>query len=123
MIQIDLVFFVKGGKEYSINSRAVNAVITTNLSACVGGLSWTITNMIRRRSKLISVNGFCSGVISGLVAITPACGFISPVYALVFGLIGIYIHFFLLFLYLSRSVSFKNYLISLFVVYSLGEIF
>lgn len=81
-------FGFNGGREFSINSRAVNAIINTNLSACVGGLSWTITNMIRSRSRLISLNGFCSGVISGLVAVTPASGYISPVYSLVFGLLA-----------------------------------
>ena len=44
--------------------------------------------MIRRRTRRMSLNGFCSGAIAGLVTVTPASGFVQPHYAIVFGLVG-----------------------------------
>ena len=42
--------------------------------------------MLRNRSKLISLNGFCSGVLAGLVAISSGSGYVSTQYAFIFGL-------------------------------------
>ncbi len=36
----------------------------------------------------MSLNGFCCGAVSGLVTITPASGFVSPVYAVIIGFLG-----------------------------------
>lgn len=71
-----------------MNSRASNAVIVTNLAGSVGGLSWIIIEMIRKRSTNTSLNGFCAGVMAGLVVITPASGFVKPYCAIIFGVIG-----------------------------------
>jgi Amt family ammonium transporter len=71
-----------------MNSRGVNAVIVTNLSASVGGLTWMFAEMIKHRRGKLSLNGFCSGAIAGLVTVTPAAGFIRPHFALVFGFLG-----------------------------------
>jgi ammonium transporter, Amt family len=90
-------FGFNGGSELAINSRSANAIIVSNLAASVGGVSWMITHMIFKRTKKISLNGFCCGAISGLVAITPGSGFVAPVYSLVFGLLGyIYIYIIIL---------------------------
>ena len=75
----------------AINSRAVNALVITNLAASIGGFSWMFTDMLWRRSTKMSLNGFCCGAVAGLVAITPASGFVSPYYSLVFGLVGKYL--------------------------------
>jgi Amt family ammonium transporter len=45
--------------------------------------------MIVKKTTKMSLFGFCSGAISGLVAITPAAGFVSPASSLAFGAIGI----------------------------------
>jgi Amt family ammonium transporter len=47
-----------------------------------------VVEMIRKKSKKMSLNGFCSGAVSGMVCITPASGFVKPHYALVFGVLG-----------------------------------
>jgi Amt family ammonium transporter len=82
------LFFYKGGSEMAINSRAGNAVVVSNLAAASGGLTWMFVEMIKNRKKQLSLKGFCCGAISGLVAITPASGYVRPHYALVFGVLG-----------------------------------
>jgi len=74
-------FGFNGGSELAINSRAVNAIVVSNLAASTGGLSWMFTEMLVKRTKKMSLNSFCCGAISGLVTITPASGFVAPVYS------------------------------------------
>ncbi len=81
-------FGFNGGSELAINSRAVNAIVVSNLAASTGGLSWMFTEMLVKRTKKMSLNSFCCGAISGLVTITPASGFVAPVYSVIFGLFG-----------------------------------
>ena len=87
-------FGFNGGSEIAINSRAVNAIVVTNLSASVGGLSWMFTDMIWNRKRKMSLNSFCAGAVAGLVAITPASGFVKPYFSLIFGLLAGIICFF-----------------------------
>lgn len=63
--------------------RAIMAVVVTHLAACVGGLTWCLMDY-RFEGKWSTV-GFCSGVVAGLVAITPASGYVPPWAAIVFG--------------------------------------
>ena len=56
------------------------AAVVTNLAASVGGMTWCL--MDYRIEQKWSVVGFCSGVVAGLVAITPASGFV-PAWAAV----------------------------------------
>jgi Amt family ammonium transporter len=75
------------GSGISPNLRAVTVFVTTNTSAAVGGIVWGILDYIRHGQKWSAV-GFCSGAICGLVAITPASGYVSPTSSIVFGLAG-----------------------------------
>jgi len=68
-------FGFNGGSALSANLRAVQACIVTNLAASVGGLTWMLWDY--RIEKKWSAVGFCSGAVSGLVAITPASGFVG----------------------------------------------
>lgn len=52
-------------------------VCNTNLAACGGGIAWVLLEYIFTRK--FSIIGFCSGIIAGLVGITPAAGFV-PIY-------------------------------------------
>jgi Amt family ammonium transporter len=45
--------------------------------------------MIYNKKRQMSLNGFCTGVVAGLVAITPAAGFVSIHYSFLFGLFGL----------------------------------
>lgn len=76
-------FGFNGGSALSANLRAVQACIVTNLAASVGGLTWMFWDY--RLEKKWSAVGFCSGAIAGLVAITPASGFVGSPAAVLFG--------------------------------------
>ena len=84
-----IVIFILKKKQRAINSRAVNAIVTLNLAASVGSLTWMFTEMIINKSKKMSLNDFCCGAVSGLVTITPASGFVSPAYAIIIGFLGL----------------------------------
>ncbi|KAF2265960.1 ammonium transporter [Lojkania enalia] len=66
-----------GASSANISLRSIYIVVNTNLAACGGGMAWVLLEYSFNRK--FSIIGFCSGIISGLVGITPACGFI-PVY-------------------------------------------
>ncbi|EPS41619.1 hypothetical protein H072_4480 [Dactylellina haptotyla CBS 200.50] len=65
-----------GGSAFGANLRAVMACWNSNLTACFSGVTWVLLDY--RLAKKISMVGLCSGFISGLVAATPASGFLSP---------------------------------------------
>jgi ammonium transporter, Amt family len=65
-------FGFNAGSALSANIRAVMAAVVTNLAACVGGITWCVLDY--RLERKWSTVGFCSGVVAGLVAITPGSG-------------------------------------------------
>ncbi|KAG6874002.1 hypothetical protein C0995_007959 [Termitomyces sp. Mi166 len=79
-------FGFNGGSALSANLRAASACITTNLAASVGGIIWMLLDY--RLEKKWSVVGFCSGAITGLVAITPAAGLVGAPAAVAFGVVS-----------------------------------
>jgi Amt family ammonium transporter len=79
-------FGFNGGSALSATFRAAQASIVTNLAASVGGLTWTI--MDYRFDRKWSAVGFCSGAIAGLVAITPAAGYVGSPAAVAIGVLG-----------------------------------
>ncbi|KAJ4395360.1 hypothetical protein N0V85_006577 [Neurospora sp. IMI 360204] len=79
-------FGFNAGSALAANLRAVVAATTTNLAAGVGGITWCVLDW--RLERKWSAVGFCSGVVAGLIAITPGSGFV-PVWAAVpFGILG-----------------------------------
>lgn len=79
-------FGFNAGSAQSANLRAVMAAVVTNLAAATGGVAWCVLDY--RLEKKWSAVGFCSGVVAGLVAITPGSGFVPPWAAVVFGVVG-----------------------------------
>ncbi|CAO3623936.1 unnamed protein product [Cunninghamella echinulata] len=79
-------FGFNGGSALSGNLRAAMACVVTNLAAAVGAITWmTLDYRIERK---FSALGFCSGAVAGLVAITPASGFVGPGPAVAIGFLG-----------------------------------
>jgi Amt family ammonium transporter len=68
-------FGFNAGSALGANALAVSAFATTNTAAGAAGLSWMFFDVIR--GKKPSVLGFCIGAVVGLVAITPAAGFVA----------------------------------------------
>ncbi|KAK0391450.1 hypothetical protein NLU13_0951 [Sarocladium strictum] len=66
-----------GASTANLSIRSIYTVMNTNLAACGGGVAWSLLELMH--TKKFSIVGFCSGIISGLVGITPAAGFV-PVY-------------------------------------------
>ncbi|PSK55416.1 Ammonium transporter 1 [Elsinoe australis] len=79
-------FGFNAGSALAANLRAVMAAMVTNLSASIGGITWCLIDF--RLEKKWSVVGFCSGVIAGLVCITPGSGFVPPWSAVVYGVLA-----------------------------------
>ncbi|KAK3113712.1 hypothetical protein LTR53_008715 [Teratosphaeriaceae sp. CCFEE 6253] len=76
-------FGFNAGSALSANMRAVMAAVVTNLAACTGGITWCLVDY--RLERKWSTVGFCSGVIAGLVAITPGSGYVPAWAAIVYG--------------------------------------
>ncbi|MEO8861611.1 MAG: ammonium transporter [Ginsengibacter sp.] len=68
-------FGFNAGSALAANSLAVSAFATTNTAAAAGGLAWMFYDVLK--GKKPSVLGFCIGAVVGLVAITPAAGFVA----------------------------------------------
>ncbi|MGG0551687.1 ammonium transporter [Priestia aryabhattai] len=74
------------GSSLTINSVAMTAFINTNTAAATGIIGWLVVEWtINKKPTLL---GAVSGAIAGLVAITPACGFVTPFASIVIGFIG-----------------------------------
>jgi ammonium transporter, Amt family len=75
-------FGFNGGSALAANGLAVNALITTNTSAAAAALVWMLLSW---RDNKPSVLGIVTGAVVGLVAITPAAGFVEPWAAIIIG--------------------------------------
>ena len=78
-------FGFNGGSALASGGLAAAAVTTTALSACTGGLVWVILEWVLRGHP--TAIGIATGIVAGLVGITPAAGFVSPLSALLIGAI------------------------------------
>jgi Amt family ammonium transporter len=78
-------FGFNAGSALAANGLAVNAFVVTNTAAAAAGLSWALVEWIHNGKPTIF--GVCSGAVAGLVAITPAAGFVSVIPAIIIGLL------------------------------------
>jgi Amt family ammonium transporter len=76
-------FGFNGGSAVASNGSAALAFTTTQIAAAAGGMAWLIAEWMKhgRPTSL----GFASGLVAGLVAVTPASGFVPPWAALIIG--------------------------------------
>lgn len=79
-------FGFNAGSALAADGIAANALITTHTSAAAGLLSWIAVELIRTRHA--TAVGAATGAVAGLVAITPAAGFVSPLAAIAIGAMG-----------------------------------
>ncbi|MDP6454737.1 MAG: ammonium transporter [SAR202 cluster bacterium] len=79
-------FGFNAGSALAADGNAVNAFVVTNIAAAAGVLGWVFLAWLRDGSP--SVIGAASGAVAGLVAITPAAGFVGPMPAIVIGLVA-----------------------------------
>src|SRR5450755_2075785 len=79
-------FGVNAGSAFAAGSRATSAFVATQFAAAAAALGWAGAEWTRNGKP--SVLGGISGAVAGLVAITPAAGFVQPMAALAIGLIA-----------------------------------
>jgi len=85
------------GSALGADAIASNAFTTTTLAAATAGFIWALVEWIHRGHP--SVLGFCSGIVAGLVVITPGCGFVTATSAVWIGILaGIIPYFAVVFL-------------------------
>ena len=79
-------FGFNAGSQLAADGVAANAFLVTNVAACAGALAWLALEWTKTEKPAIL--GLASGAISGLVAITPAAGYVGVGGALIIGLVG-----------------------------------
>jgi Amt family ammonium transporter len=77
-------FGFNAGSALGANGLAASAFVVTHLAAAAAGLSWAAAEWLR--SGRPTTLGAASGAVAGLVAITPASGFVGPMSAILIGL-------------------------------------
>jgi Amt family ammonium transporter len=80
------------GSAVAADGVSSNAFVSTTLAAAVAGLAWPAMEWITRGKP--TVLGFCSGVVGGLVVVTPCAGFVSATSGVIIGVLAGVIPFF-----------------------------
>jgi Amt family ammonium transporter len=79
-------FGFNAGSAFAADGLAINAFVTTQLAASVAALAWVAAERVR--SGRPTTLGVASGAVAGLVAITPAAGYVTPISAIAIGAIA-----------------------------------
>jgi Amt family ammonium transporter len=74
------------GSAVAADGVAANAFMTTTLAAAIAGATWPAIEWLTRGKPTIL--GFCSGIVAGLVVITPAAGFVNATGAVIIGVLA-----------------------------------
>ncbi|UCD09778.1 MAG: ammonium transporter [Dehalococcoidales bacterium] len=110
-------FGFNAGSSLAADGLAANAFVTTNISAAAAGLTWMILSWIHRRPSLL---GTVTGAVAGLVAITPAAGFVAPMAAIPIGILVSVISYYAVML-MKEKLGFDDSL-DVFAVHGVGGI-
>lgn len=79
-------FGFNGGSALAANGVAVNALVVTNIAAAFAALSWMTVDWLTKGKP--TATGVAIGAVCGLVAITPASGFVGPMASMAIGLLA-----------------------------------
>jgi ammonium transporter, Amt family len=93
------------GSALGADAIASNAFATTTLAAATAGFVWAVAEWLARGKA--SVLGFCSGIVAGLVVITPGAGFVSVSSAVLIGVLAGVIPFFAV-AYLKKMLGYDD---------------
>jgi Amt family ammonium transporter len=77
-------FGFNAGSAVAANGLAANALVSTNTAAAAATITWVLASYVHKRK--VSVIGAACGAVAGLVAVTPASGYVTPGGALLIGL-------------------------------------
>jgi Amt family ammonium transporter len=84
-------FGFNGGSALAANANAVQALVTTNVAAAAAALTWMVLSLYKGKPSAV---GTATGAVVGLVAITPACGYVDTLPAIAIGAVGAAVSFF-----------------------------
>jgi Amt family ammonium transporter len=79
-------FGFNAGSALAANGLAASAFLATNLGAAAGAVGWALVDQLKEKKS--TTLGVASGAVAGLVAITPASGYVGPLGAIAIGLAG-----------------------------------
>jgi Amt family ammonium transporter len=79
-------FGFNAGSALGANGLAANAFVTTNVAAAMAALTWVTASWMRHKQP--SVMGAACGAVAGLVGITPAAGFVTPMASIIIGFLA-----------------------------------
>ncbi|EHJ49325.1 ammonium transporter [Solidesulfovibrio carbinoliphilus subsp. oakridgensis] len=79
-------FGFNAGSALAANGLAASAFVTTHLAAAAAAVSWIVVEWMHRGKP--TTLGMASGAVAGLVAITPAAGYVEPMPAILIGLVA-----------------------------------
>ena len=85
-------FGFNAGSAGAASTVAVSAFINTNTAAAAAGLTWMILDWIV--NKVPTMLGVATGLVAGLVAVTPAAGYVTPIAAILIGMLASFFCFF-----------------------------
>ena len=77
-------FGFNAGSALAADGIAANAFVTTHIATAAAGLTWALADWLHH--KRATTLGMITGAVAGLVAITPACGYVSPMSAIWIGI-------------------------------------
>jgi Amt family ammonium transporter len=110
-------FGFNAGSALTSGGLAANAFVATNLSAAAAGFTWMIISWVHHRPSLL---GTVTGAVAGLVAITPAAGFVTPLAAIPIGIIVSIICYYSV-VFMKKKLHFDDSL-DVFAVHGMGGI-
>lgn len=112
-------FGFNAGSALAANGIAVNAFVVTNVAAAAAGLTWALIDWLHNGKP--TMFGTVTGAVAGLVAITPAAGFVGVIPAILIG-IGVSIICFLMVAVVKLKFGYDDSL-DAFGVHGIGGIF
>ena len=88
-------FGFNAGSALTSGGLASSAFVATNIAAAAAAATWMVLGWIHRRPSAL---GAATGAVAGLVAITPAAGFVKPIYGIPIGIVSSIIGYYLILL-------------------------
>jgi len=110
-------FGFNAGSALTADGLAASAFVATNISAASAAVTWMVISWVHRRPSLL---GIVTGAVAGLVAITPAAGFVTPMAAIPIGIVVAFISYYSI-VVLKTKLGFDDSL-DVFAVHGMGGI-
>lgn len=93
------------GSALAADGVSANAFMTTTLAAATAGFVWGLIEKVLKGQA--SILGICSGIVAGLVVITPACGFVNPTGAMIIGVLAAIVPYIFV-MYVKKAVGYDD---------------